>query len=97
MYLWLLNKIVGAVFSIHALPWPKVELLNLDIHQFSYNERLIHSKWHLRRSLCIEFKENPMSHFLLKETLPKPKIGLPNLGFHQFFRSINDRFIQKGI
>ena len=47
------------VFSIHALPKPKIGLLNLDIHQFSYNERLIYSKSHLKKSVCFEFKENP--------------------------------------
>ena len=39
-----LNKIVWAVFSIHALPWPKIRLLNFVIHQFFHSERLINSK-----------------------------------------------------
>ena len=61
---------------------PEIRVLNLDIHQFSYSERLIHSKIHLKRSLCIELKEKP---YLLRESPPKPKISLSNLDFHQFF------------
>ena len=70
---------------MQALPKPKIRLLNLDIHQFSYRERLIHSKRHLKRSLCIEFKENPLSHFSSRESLPKLKIGRPNLDQHKIF------------
>ena len=47
-----------AAFLIHALPWPKIGLPYLDIHQFPYSERLMHSKRYLKRSLSTEFKEN---------------------------------------
>ena len=87
VYAWLLKKIVWNVFSIQALSRPKIALLNFTIHQFSYSERLIHSKRHLKRSLCIQFKENPLSHFSMRESLPKPEICIPNLDFHQCFFS----------
>ena len=45
------------IFAIYVLKRPKIGLPNLFFHQFSYSERLIHSKRHLKRSLCIEFKE----------------------------------------
>ena len=70
---------------MQELPRPKIRLQNLDIHQFSYSERLIHSKRHLKRSLFNELKENIESQFLLKESFPKPKIGLSNLDFYLFF------------
>ena len=54
----------------------KTALRNLDIHEFSYSERLIHLKRNLK-SLCIEFS--------LGESLPKPKTGIRNLGFNKFF------------
>ena len=68
------NK-VWFVFSIQGLPRPKIALLNVGIHQFSSSKRLIHSKMHLKRSLCIDFKENPLSHFSLRESLSKPFSG----------------------
>ena len=80
-----LKKIDWTVFSIQTLPRPKIALLNLDIHQFSYSERLIHMKRHLKRSLFIEFKENPLSHFSFRESLPKPEIGILNLDFCQCY------------
>ena len=60
-------------------------LLNLGIHQFSYRERLIHSKRHLKRSFCVEFKENLLSYFLMRESLPKSKIllGLPSMFLYE--------------
>ena len=69
----------------------------MDFHQFFYNERLMHSKMHLNRSLCIEFEENRYSRFLLRESLPTPKIGL--LNFHRFFgskRLLRPKMHQKG-
>ena len=63
------------------LPRSKVELLNSAMHQFSYSGRTIHFKMNLKRSLCIEFKENALSHFSLGESLQKLKIGMPNLEF----------------
>ena len=57
----------------------------MGIHQFSYNERLIHSKRHLKRNLCFDFKENPLSNISLWESLPKDETGISNLDFHQFF------------
>ena len=69
---------------MQALLRPKIRLLNLDIHQYPYSEWLIHSKRHLKRSLCFEFKENPLSHFSSRELLPKSEIGIPNLDFHPF-------------
>ena len=74
----------GHFFSIQSLLRPKITLLNLVIHQFSCSERLIHSKKHLKTSLCIEFKENLMSYFALRESLPKPEIGISNLDLHQY-------------
>ena len=71
------------VFSIQVLSKSKIRLLNLDIHQFSYGKRLINSKRHLKRSLCLEFKEIPLRHFSLRESLLKLKIGIPNLDFRQ--------------
>ena len=62
-----------------------MSLLNLDICQFYNSERLIHSKRHLNRSLCIEFEENPLSNFSLSDSLPKPEINIPNLDCHQCF------------
>ena len=41
---------------MQALSRPKIRLLNLDIHEFSYIEQLIHSKKNLK-SLCSEFKK----------------------------------------
>ena len=81
-------------FLMPALLRPKIVLLNLDMHQFSYNKQLIHLKKHLKRSLCIEFKENSLSHFSLRESFLKPKIGIPNLDLHQCFYS-KDYFIRK--
>ena len=72
---------------MQAFPRPKIALLNLGIHQFSYDERLIHSKRHLKRNLCFEFKENPLSNISLRESLPKDETGIPNLDFHQCFCS----------
>ena len=46
------------IFLIHALPRPKIELPNLDFHQFSYDERLMQPKKNLKRSLCVDFEEN---------------------------------------
>ena len=74
------------VFLMHALPRPKIGQPNLDFHQFSYSERLIHSKRHLK-CLCIEVEENRQSHLLLRESLSKPKIGLTNVDFHEIFCS----------
>ena len=77
---WRLKKIVRTVCSIQAIPRPKLGLLYMDMHQFFYNEQLIPSKWHLKRSLCFEFYENPLSHFSLRESLLEPKIFIPNFG-----------------
>ena len=82
-YEWRLKKIIWIVFFKQALPRLKMKLLNLDIHQFYYSVRLIHLKRHLKISLIIELKENPLSHFSLRESLPKLEIGIPNLDFHQ--------------
>ena len=68
----------------------KIVLLNLGMHQFSCSEWLIHFKKHLKRSLFIEFKENLLSHFSLRESLLKPEIDTWNLDFHQCF--CNKRF-----
>ena len=76
-----------AVFSMHALPRSKIELLSSDFHQFSYSERLMNSKRHLKRSLCIKLEENPLSHVSLRESLLKPKIGIPNLDYCHCFCS----------
>ena len=65
-------------FFMHVLPTPKIASLNLGIHIFSYSERPIHSKRHVKGILCIEFKENPFSYFSLRESLPKLEIGLTN-------------------
>ena len=54
-----------------------------DFDQFS-NSQLIHSKGNLKRNLSIELEENHYSHYLLKESLRKPKISLRNLDFQQF-------------
>ena len=43
-----LQVIVRAAFSVETLPRPKIELVNLAIHQFSHSERLIHLKSRLR-------------------------------------------------
>ena len=40
-------------------------------------------KKYLKRGFCIEFEENPLSHFSSRESLPKLKTGKPNLDFHQ--------------
>ena len=45
------KKIVKTVFYIHTLLRPKIGSSDLDIHEFSYSELLIHSKTHLKRSL----------------------------------------------
>ena len=74
-------------FFMHVLPTPKIASLNLGIHIFSYSERPIHSKRHVKGILCIEFKENPFSYFSLRESLPKLEIGIPDLGFRQCFCS----------
>ena len=50
------KKTFETVLFIQALPIPKVALLNLGVHQFSYSELLIHLKRHLKRSLCMTFK-----------------------------------------
>ena len=88
------KKIAWGFFSKHALPRPKMGLLNLDIHQYSYSEWLIHSKRHPKRSLYIEFEEYRLSHILLRESLPKPKIGLPHLNFHNFICIVNDYYFR---
>ena len=75
------------MFSIQAIPRPKIASLNLGIHQFSYCKRLNYSERQLKGSLCVEFKENLLSYFSLTESLPKPEIGMPNLDFNQFFCS----------
>ena len=84
---------------MQALPRPKIALLNLGIHQFSYSELLIHLKKHLKRSLFIEFKENPLNHFSLRESLPKPEIGIPNLDIWTSINvsAVSDYFIQNDI
>ena len=61
-----LKKIVEAVFSTHALPRPKTGLLNLDIDQFFYSERLMHSKRHLKRSLSIELKRKSFEPLIIE-------------------------------
>ena len=71
-------------FSVRALPRTKIGLPNLDFHQFSCDEGLIHSKRHLKRSLYIEFEENCLSRFLLKESLPELKFCVSNSDFRQF-------------
>ena len=40
-----------------------------------------------KRHLSIEFKENLLNYFSLRESLPKPKSVIPNLDFHQCFCS----------
>ena len=55
----------------------------MDIYQFSYSERIVHSKRYLKGNFYGIWKKNYYRHFLLRETLPKPKISLPN------FDSIN--------
>ena len=72
---------------MQAFPRPKKDLLNLGILEFSYNERLIYSKRHLKRNLCFKIKENPLIHTSLRESLPKSEAGIPNLDFHQCFCS----------
>ena len=72
-------------FLIHALRRAKTELPNLNFRQFFYSERLIHSKWHLKRSMILNLKKIITAVFLLREPLPKPKIGQPNFDFGQFF------------
>ena len=72
---------------IQAFPRFKIWLLNLNIHQFSYSEQPIHLKRYLKRSLCIEFKENPLSYFSSRESLLKLKIVILNLNLHQCFCS----------
>ena len=99
MFLWMTNalqktfkkefmhrvkKIVWTVFSMQVLSRPKIALLNLSIHKFSYSERIVYLKSYLKRS-SFKFKENYLSHFSLKESLLKPKTGKPNLDFHQCF------------
>ena len=81
------KKNVRTVFSIQALPKPKIGILNWDINQFFYSEWLIHSKRYQKRNLCIELKENTLSYFSLRVSLPKPKIGKSDLNFHQCFCS----------
>ena len=71
-------------FILEALPRSEIDI-NLGINQFSYSERLIHSKRHLKSCLCVEFKENLLSLFSWKESLPKPGIGISNFNFHQCF------------
>ena len=44
-------------FSIQALPWPKIALLNFDIRQYSYSERLILSKRHLKEVYVLNLKK----------------------------------------
>ena len=73
--------------NFFSLPRPKIALLDLGLHKFSYSERRIHPKTHLKRKLCIEFKVNPLRHFSLRESFPKPEIGIPNLDFYQCFCS----------
>ena len=79
--------IVWIVFSMRTLWRPKIALLNLDMHQFSYSDRLIHLKKHLKRSLFTEFRVNPMSHFSSMESLPKREIGIPNVDFYHYLCS----------
>ena len=60
---------VTAVFSINTIPRPKVGLPSLDIHQFSsVNERLILSKRHLKRSICVEFQKKSLEPFFINRT-----------------------------
>ena len=48
-----------------SLMKPKTGLPNFNFYQFFYDERLSHWKRHLKRNLCIEFKENHLSHISL--------------------------------
>ena len=41
---------------------------------------------HLKRTLCVDFVENCLSRFLLRESFSKLTIRVPNLEFHQFQR-----------
>ena len=94
------KKIVWAIILIQALPRPKIAVLNLTIHQFSYREQVIHSKMHRKRSLNIKLKKSTLSHFSLSESHPKSKNGEPNLNFHQCFcskRLFYPKWHQKGI
>ena len=65
--------------TIHVLLGSKIRVLSLSIHQFPYSKGLIHSKRQLKRILCTEFKDIPLNHLSLRESLPKPKTGEPNL------------------
>ena len=56
------------VFSKYEFPRLEIGQPNFDFYQFSYRERLVHSKKHLKRRLRIEFEENRYSHFCLRET-----------------------------
>ena len=64
---------------------PKIALLNLGMHQFSYGEMTNSFEKASKKSLFIEFKENPLSHFSFRESLPKPEIGILNLDFCQCY------------
>ena len=77
-----LKKTVRAFFSIYALLRPKIWLPNVDSHQFSYNERLTHSKKHKKKNLHIVFEEKRAVFSIL--ALSRSTIGLANLDTHQF-------------
>ena len=62
---------------IYALLKAKISLPNLDIYQFSYSERLIHSKSY---PITYGVWRKSLEAFFIEKPLPKLK-----LAFHQFF------------
>ena len=62
------KKIVRAVFLNTCTLETENWVQNLDIHQFSYSEILIHSKRHLNGDFYMAFEENCSSYFFKKRT-----------------------------
>ena len=81
------DSLSSCFFLRHVLPKTKIELLNLDIHQFFYSEQLMHLKLHSKGSLCMAFKENPTTCFFM-HVHPRSKIRLLNLDMHHNFVQI---------
>ena len=86
--MWGLKKIIQAIISRHTLPKTKIYSSNLDIHQFSYSEQLMHLEIHLKSSLYMMFNEKSLEPFFFSvHVVPTPKTRLPNLEFNHFFCS----------
>ena len=57
-FIWRFKKIVLAFFTRHVLAKAQIGQPNLDIHQYSYYERLNALNKCVKGSLCMAFKVN---------------------------------------